>query len=423
MRKAFAWFAVMALFGGTAVSAEEATTAAATATGAATAPAAASFADFDRRARAGETLTVVFFGCSLTWGADSTDPVETSYRAVVARKLAERYPRAHVVCHDAAIGGTDSRLGVFRFARDVARRKPDLVFMDFTLNDDSEKADPDHLASYEAILRRAIGELHVPVVQMILCSKDQVACLDLTRFKTRTAHLQLAQAYHAGVGDALALMQERLRAGKLDLDQVWDNPEDGTHPGDLGYALYAEAAMQGFDAAVAGKLACQVPAAWVNASTYGEVARVPLVSLAPLPAGWAVAKPNRTAAWYDSQMSRWLDDEARATKAADGPNPGTWTFSFRGATVFLYGEANLTGGKLRVQVDGQAPPGRPDGILDCRTPHHDTSKLAVAIATGLDPTIEHTLMLAPAEDRPGPAEWRIESVCVAGPGATVAVVR
>jgi hypothetical protein len=33
-----------------------------------------SFARFDRRANAGERLNVVFFGCSLTWGANATDP-------------------------------------------------------------------------------------------------------------------------------------------------------------------------------------------------------------------------------------------------------------------------------------------------------------------------------------------------------------
>ena len=33
--------------------------------------AAASFVDFARRARAGESLEVVFFGASLTWGANA----------------------------------------------------------------------------------------------------------------------------------------------------------------------------------------------------------------------------------------------------------------------------------------------------------------------------------------------------------------
>ena len=64
------------------------------------------FAEFDRRAKAGERLTVVFFGASLTWGANATDPLLTSYRAVMANRLEQKYPAAHFTFRDGAIGGT-----------------------------------------------------------------------------------------------------------------------------------------------------------------------------------------------------------------------------------------------------------------------------------------------------------------------------
>ena len=92
-----------------------------------------SFENFDKRAKAGENLTVAFLGGSLTWGANSTDPQKTSYRALISRKLAETYPKAHFTFIDAAIGGTGSQLGAFRLQRDVLAYKPDLVFLDFTL--------------------------------------------------------------------------------------------------------------------------------------------------------------------------------------------------------------------------------------------------------------------------------------------------
>src|SRR5438128_3337922 len=95
-----------------------------------------SFADFDRRAKAGERLNVVFFGASLTWGANATDPNLTSYRGAIARKFEAAYPKAHFHFWDAAIGGTGSQLGVFRFDRDVLSHEPDLVCLDFSANDD-----------------------------------------------------------------------------------------------------------------------------------------------------------------------------------------------------------------------------------------------------------------------------------------------
>ena len=79
---------------------------------------------------------MVFFGASLTWGANATDPQLTSYRARIGQRLKQTYPKAHFTFWDAAIGGTNSQLGVFRLQRDVVRRKPDLVFLDFSANDD-----------------------------------------------------------------------------------------------------------------------------------------------------------------------------------------------------------------------------------------------------------------------------------------------
>ena len=113
-----------------------------------------SFAEFDARAKAGGRLNVVFFGASLTWGANASDPAETSYRAVMRDRFERHYPAAHFRFRDAAIGGPGSQLGAFRLDRDVLAHKPDLVFVDFTANDDINSADPETLASYESILRR-----------------------------------------------------------------------------------------------------------------------------------------------------------------------------------------------------------------------------------------------------------------------------
>src|SRR5580698_2044882 len=124
-----------------------------------------SFADFDRRARAGEPLSVVFFGASLTWGANASDPQLTSYRGLLADRLRAEYPLARFRFWDAAIGGTGSQLGVFRLARDVLRRQPDLVVLDFSANDDINSDDRETLSSYEALVRRIVLEAQVPLVQ------------------------------------------------------------------------------------------------------------------------------------------------------------------------------------------------------------------------------------------------------------------
>jgi hypothetical protein len=164
-----------------------------------------SFAEFDQRAKAGERLTVVFFGASLTWGANATDPQLTSYRALVAQRLEAAYPQAHFTFRDAAIGGTSSQLGVFRLDRDVLRHKPDLVFLDFSANDGINDATPETLASYESLMRRIITEARAPLVQVIFPFGWDVKFADFNKMKRRTAHISLSGTYNTTVGDAISL--------------------------------------------------------------------------------------------------------------------------------------------------------------------------------------------------------------------------
>ena len=383
------------------------------------------FADFDRRAKAGARLNVVFFGASLTWGANATDPMRTSYRAVMAERFETTYPAARFKFHDAAIGGTGSQLGVFRLERDVLARRADLVFLDFSANDDINTDNPETLASYEAIVRRLVGAAHVPVVQVIFPFRWDVERGTTAGMKRRDAHLAIARAYNSAVGDAIALGQERVRKKETTLAALW--PLDGVHPGDAGYRLFADAAWSGFRSAVAAKQVGRVPEKMLHADTYLTTARVRMTSLGVLPAGWKAGPPNVTAAYFDFQMSRWQDAQAIAArpKLADGATPAPLKLSFSGQSVLLFGETTKTSGKYRVLLDGK-PVVQGEKGKEARA-EFDAAAFARAIggnghlvkvvAEGLDPRREHTLvvepLLAPGE------ELRLESVCVAGGAAKV----
>src|SRR5882672_80828 len=252
----------------------------------------ASFKEFDRRARAGERLNVVFFGASLTWGANASDPLQTSYRALVARRLEGRYPEARFKFWDAAIGGTGSQLGVFRLDRDVLSRKPDLVFLDFTANDDIHSADLDTLASYESLVRRMV-QARIPVVQVIFPFLWNVKDGTLEAMKRRTAHREISAACRTGLGDAVEPARNRVAAGETTLEKIW--PLDGVHPCDAGVVLFADAAWDAFGEAVTKGQVCTAPAKTIHGDTYLTPARVRFSTLSDLPAGWATRRSPRPA--------------------------------------------------------------------------------------------------------------------------------
>ncbi len=192
--------------------------------------------------------------------------------------------------HDAAIGGTGSQLGVFRLDRDVLAHRPDLVFLDFSANDDIYSDNPETLASYEAIVRRLVVEAACPVVQVIFPFKWDVARKTTDGMKRRDAHLAISRAYQTAVGDAIALAIARVGCGAASLDGLW--PIDGVHPGDEGYVLFATRHGLRFK----GPFVTDASAVSPHRMLFGEAClhsvRMPLRKLGPLPAG--CAKGSRT---------------------------------------------------------------------------------------------------------------------------------
>jgi len=396
-----------------------------------------SFAEFDRRARAGERLNVVFFGASLTWGANASDPMQTSYRALVAQRLEKTYPEARFKFLDAAIGGTNSQLGLFRFERDVLAKKPDLVFVDFSANDDIYSGDEETLASYEAIVRRIILEAKCPVELVIFPFQWNVQAGNLDVMKRRIAHLTIGMAYNAPVGDAIGLAVERVKSGATTIEKIW--PVDGVHPCDAGYVVFADAAWDSFVDAVKREAVCAAPEEMVYAPTYMTSARVRISTLGALPAGWTVRKPNVVSAYFDMLMSRWLDHETVASNrrevvGADGQKksepcqPAPLKVKFNGAMVMLFGESTQKSSKYRVSIDGKLIEHKSSDGKEMLK-EYDGGFLAnmvkgnahhyQVIATGLDPSREHTLEIEPVMAADPEQELRLESICVAGGQAKV----
>lgn len=367
------------------------------------------FVKFDERAKAGARLSVVFLGGSLTWGGNASDPQLTSYRARFGQRLIERYPDAHFTFWDAAIGGTSSQLAAFRLVRDVMRRKPDLVLIDFIINDGPESVDVEKLSSYEALVRRAIVEAGALVEVVILPIKKDVEPNPPPRPRD-AKHKEIAEAYHAAVGDAVTWVREAVQRGRASGDELWPY-EDGVHPGDRGYALYAEAVWIGFLQAIQEKRVCQVPEKSLFGDTYLRTLRQRLSQLEPLPEGWTVGRPNTGAVAYDFYMSRWLDDVTIASAAAK-----PWHLQFLGSTVLLFGEGTPASGKCRVLIDGRPAAGSEEGIFNMNSAGGNSRYVGV-LAEGLDHEKWHTLEIVPLLENN--QVLRIESVCVAGGRAEI----
>lgn len=179
------------------------------------------------RAAAGEPLTLGFLGGSITQGSLATS-LERCYASLVTKWWRKTYPQAEITAVNAGIGGTTSHFGVARAEADLLFARPDVVFVEFSVNDDENGHFQE---TYEGLVRRLLS-----------CSWKPAVVLLHNRFYD-DGHS--AEGIHDSIGAYYGLprvcmgdeIYPRIAAGELPLDEV---TPDGLHPNDKGHELLAQ---------------------------------------------------------------------------------------------------------------------------------------------------------------------------------------
>ena len=88
---------------------------------------------FSKKINRGKQVTVVYFGGSITYARHG-------WRVLISDWLDYKYPDVKFRHVNAAVGGTGSDVGFFRLEKDVLAHRPDLVFVEFAVNDRNKAA-------------------------------------------------------------------------------------------------------------------------------------------------------------------------------------------------------------------------------------------------------------------------------------------
>ena len=108
-----------------------------------------------------EEVTIAFIGGSITEGL--TAGAEKCWAKLTYDYLCEKYPDTKINYVNAGMSGTPSILGNIRVQRDVLDYKPDLVFVEFAVNDGNDQLYKD---SYEALVRTILSQEQNPAVAL-----------------------------------------------------------------------------------------------------------------------------------------------------------------------------------------------------------------------------------------------------------------
>jgi lysophospholipase L1-like esterase len=181
------------------------------------------------------TVNLVFHGHSVPAGYFRTPNVNTlqSYPQLVLQAVKEAYPHAVVNAITTAIGGETAEQGAARFRREALSYRPDVIFIDYALNDRAiglERA----LTAWETMIKEAICDsieviLLTPTPDMSVDILDERTTLALHAGQIR----ELAKKYHIGLVDSYAAFMEK----KSDGEDISEYMSQGNHPNEKGHRI------------------------------------------------------------------------------------------------------------------------------------------------------------------------------------------
>lgn len=191
-----------------------------------------------------KAINLVFHGHSVPAGYFKTPDVQTlnAYPHQVLEKVKQQYPYAVVNCIVTAIGGENSVSGAERFERDVLVLQPDVLFIDYALNDRGiglEKAK----AAWSSMIEKALAKQ----IKVILLTPSPDTSVDILKDDNILGQhskqiRELAVTYKVGLADSHAAFRMAVANG----NRVEDHMSQINHPNRKGHALIAEEIMKYF---------------------------------------------------------------------------------------------------------------------------------------------------------------------------------
>lgn len=192
-------------------------------------------------------LKVVYFGGSVTVGAGSSHGCY-SWRGLIGEWLKNNFPEADIINCNKGIGETGTHLGLYRVKKAVIEEKPDLLFIEYSINDLYDSASYTRASiQFETIVRQVRKELPECDIITIMVTEESCAPnamnenLQIALHSQALAHEDICQIYniptiHVGRALVREFFPEDWQSSS---DNIWQMyMTDIVHPTDKGYMAY-----------------------------------------------------------------------------------------------------------------------------------------------------------------------------------------
>ena len=191
-----------------------------------------------------KTINLVFHGHSVPAGYFKTPVVNTlkSYPYQVLEQLKGLYPLAVINVINTAIGGENSINGEKRFKKDVLNHNPDVIFIDYALNDRGVGLEKSKQA-WEKMIKAALKK-NIKVILLTPSPDMGVDILDSSTVLNQHAKQikLLSSTFNVGLIDSYALFNEKATSG----EGVINYMSQINHPNEKGHRLISSEILRYF---------------------------------------------------------------------------------------------------------------------------------------------------------------------------------
>lgn len=176
-----------------------------------------------QKARDGEEVTVAYIGGSITEGIGGGN--DGCYAKLSADMFGEKFGKVNYI--NAGLSGTPSNLGVLRLQRDVLDNSPDIIFVEFAVNDGQDKIAKE---SYESLVKTALEAESEPAVILLFNVLE-------SGYSAQEHMKQIGAFYDLPMISAADALTPEFEEGRM----TWkDYSGDQSHPNKYGHGLLCE---------------------------------------------------------------------------------------------------------------------------------------------------------------------------------------
>ena len=193
------------------------------------------------RLKKDKKLKVVYMGGSVTNGYGAS-PISRCWKELSFSWLKTSFPDANITMVDPSTGESGTYLGTYLLQNNVIAQKPDLVFMEYAINDNYVMLSNPDFATGAMIERQCetiIREIKQALPQcdiVMLLTIDQGTAKDYSwYYPSAESHAKIAKAYHVPVVNIGRALADHIK----ETGAQWNEyVTDIVHPNNKGYLYY-----------------------------------------------------------------------------------------------------------------------------------------------------------------------------------------